>query len=83
MGQDNEERNFGPQPLDKIMTDLGMGNHRLVEVCREPLTHKAVQRARKGRRLTPHMQRRIVEAFNLAAAPETPLQRPDLFSYKA
>ncbi len=83
MGQDIEERNFGPQPLDKIMTDLGLGNHALVAACKEPLTHKAVQRARKGRRLTPHMQRRIVDAFNLATTPETPLQRPDLFSYQS
>ena len=34
--------------------------------CEEPLTHKAVQRARKGRRLTKHMQRRVTAALNKA-----------------
>lgn len=80
------ERNLGIQPLDAILTGLGLGNHALVAASPQPLTHKAVQRARKGRRLTPHMQRRIAEALLRAAAsagraPESPWTPRELFSY--
>lgn len=54
----------GPQPLDAVLTELAVSNHDLVAACSEPLTHKAVQRARKGRRLTPRMKVRITEALN-------------------
>jgi hypothetical protein len=62
------ERNLGAQPLDALLTGLGLDNHDLVAASPQPLTHKAVQRGRKGRRLTPHMQRRIAEALGRAAA---------------
>ena len=60
------ERNLGIQPLDAILTEHSLGNHDIVTACDEPLTHKAVQRARKGRRITKHMQRRITAALNKA-----------------
>ena len=84
MGQDPDARNFGPQPLDKIMTDLGLDNHDLVTASREPLTHKAVQRARKGRRLTNRMQLRIAEALTRASPPppDSPWKLSDLFNYR-
>lgn len=69
-GEDNTEqtntleRNLGVQPLDAILLELGIGNHDLVAKCGEGLTHKAVQRARKGRRLTPRMKVRITETLN-------------------
>lgn len=66
MGQDEIERNMGVQPLDGIMAEHALGNHDLVNACEEPITHKAVQRARKGRRLTKHMQRRVADALNRA-----------------
>ncbi|MFM7604813.1 MAG: hypothetical protein ACKO8Z_06395 [Prosthecobacter sp.] len=66
MVQDEIERNMGVQPLDGIMLEHSLGNHDLVNVSEEPITHKAVQRARRGRRLTKHMQRRMVEALNRA-----------------
>jgi len=62
------ERNLGIQPLDAILTEHSLGNHDIVTACEEPLTHKAVQRARKGRRITKHMQRRITAALNKAVA---------------
>ncbi len=78
--------NLGVQPLDAIMNQLGLANHDLAEASAEPLTHKTVQRARKGRRLTPPMQLRVVEALNQAAvARGKPIERPwlkgDLFNY--
>lgn len=66
MGQDEIERNLGVQPLDGIMAEHGLDNHDLVSASKEPMTHKAVQRARKGRRLTKHMKLRMAEALNKA-----------------
>jgi hypothetical protein len=59
-----KQLDHGPQPLDAILTELELTNHELVAASTEPLTHKAVQRARKGRRLTPKMKVRITEALN-------------------
>jgi hypothetical protein len=83
---DAPERNLGPQPLDALMTGNGLDNHALVAASPEPLTHKAVQRARKGRRLTPHMKLRIAAAVNRAliangTPPEKELFVRDLFTY--
>ncbi len=80
------ERNFGAQPLDALMLQLGLDNHALVAASPAPLTHKAVQRARKGRRLTPHMRQRIADALfraaqAQAAAPERPWYPRELFNY--
>lgn len=86
MGQDEIERNMGVQPLDAIMTTHGLGNHDLVTASTEPMTHKAVQRARKGRRLTKHMKQRMADALNRVvtlkgAAPDKPWAVADLFTY--
>ncbi|TDU73181.1 hypothetical protein EI77_01649 [Prosthecobacter fusiformis] len=80
------ERNLGPQPLDSLMTEAGLDNHALVSASSEPMTHKAVQRARKGRRLTTHMQRRMATALNKALTihgtpPEREWTMKDLFTY--
>jgi hypothetical protein len=86
MGQDEIERNMGVQPLDGIMAEHALGNHDLVAVSQEPMTHKAVQRARKGRRLTKHMQQRMVTALTQAVTLQgKTLDQPwavsDLFTY--
>ena len=60
--------NFGPQPLDALMTELGIGNHALVAASTDQLTHKQVQKARKGRRLSPKLQRKVAAAFKAAIA---------------
>ena len=88
MGQDEIERNMGVQPLDGIMAEHALGNHDLVNACEEPITHKAVQRARKGRRLTKHMQRRVADAMNRAVTlqgktVERAWEVSDLFTYWA
>ncbi len=83
----DQELNLGEQPLHALLLELGLSNHDLVNASAEPLTHKAVQRARKGRRLTPHMRRRIAAALNRAAqlrekAPEgRDWKVADLFNY--
>lgn len=80
------ERNFGPQPLEALLAEHSLGNHDLVAASEEPLTHKAIQRARKGRRLTPHMRRRVAVALNKAVSLQgKTLEREygveDLFNY--
>ncbi len=84
--ENGNERNLGVQPLDALMTAHEVDNHALVAASKEPMTHKAVQRARKGRKLTPHMQRRMVAAFNevlkqRGSEESHPLR--ELFNYEA
>ncbi len=62
----SDTRELGPQPLDKLMSRLELDNHDLVAAAAEPLTHKMVQKGRKGRRLTPKIQCRILSALNRA-----------------
>jgi len=87
MGHEVEiERNMGVQPLDGIMIEHELGNHALVAASTEPMTHKAVQRARKGRRLTKHMKQRMADALNLLIKQKgVEIERPwvvkDLFTY--
>ena len=59
------ENELGPQPLDAMMEAWGFSNHEVVEVSTEQLTHKQVQRARSGRRLTLKMMQKVTRAFNV------------------
>ncbi len=79
-------RNFGKQPIEALMAEHGLGNHDVVAASEEPMTHKAVQRARNGRKLTPHMKRRMAAALNRAVTlqgktRETAWRVSDLFTY--
>ena len=57
-----------------------MENHALVAASADQLTHKQVQRARKGRRLTRNMQSKVTEAWRLATGGgET---AAELFTYR-
>ena len=71
---------LGTQPLDAVLTRLGLKNSDLVHVSTEQLTHKIVQKGRKGRRLTVRTKMKILKALNLASAEEkfTP---KNLFNY--
>ena len=48
------------------MKEWGLSNHDLVAVSTEQLTHKQVQKARKGRELTLKMKMKVARAFNVA-----------------
>lgn len=63
---DMEQRDLGPQPLDEIINNWGLGNHDLVEASPEQLTHKQVVRARNGRRLTLKMMMKTARTLNFA-----------------
>ena len=60
-----DERDLGVQPLDQMIDLWGIDNHDVVAVSTEQLTHKQVQKARKGRRLTLKMMQKVTRAFNV------------------
>jgi hypothetical protein len=62
----SEQRDFGDQPLIAVMERWGLDSHALVEASEEQLTHKQVQRARSGRRLTLKMMMKVARALNVA-----------------
>ena len=74
-------RDHGPQPLAALMEKHGLKPTDLVGASTEQLTHKMVARACKGRRLTPHVQRRVLAALNAKTGESYALG--DLFSYGA
>ena len=74
-------RDLGEQPIAKIMHELKLVPHDLVKNSRDQITHKMVARAIKGRRLTPHVQTKILNALNTSAQTEYSLK--DLFNYMA
>jgi len=71
----------GIQPIDKVLTDLGLKNSDLVENSTEQLTFKVVGKARKGRRITLNAQMKILNALNLTQD-EKYFELKDLFNYK-
>lgn len=62
----SDERDFGEQPLAALLDFCGLTHHDLVEVSPEQLTHKQVQRASQGRRLTLKMKQKLARTVNLA-----------------
>ncbi|MGY8639990.1 MAG: hypothetical protein ACKVJU_02720 [Verrucomicrobiales bacterium] len=79
MSDNTEIRDLGIQPVDGILSEAGIDNHAVVAASSEQLTHKQVQRARKGRRLTPKMKGKIARAVIAATGKE--LAESDLFTY--
>lgn len=73
---------LGVQPLDALMEEHGLNNHRLVAASGEHLTHKVVGKARRGRRLTVRGQKKVLDAFNRCVVMGEPLTLTDLFNYK-
>lgn len=71
----DETRDHGTQPLDLLLQRWGLDNHRLVEASTEQLSHKQVQKARKGRQLTLHMMMKTTRALNTAAIATVPKER--------
>lgn len=73
------DRDLGDQPITKIMALNGLKAHDLVACSAEQITHKMVSRAMKGRRLTPAVQSKILNALNKASKKSYLLK--DLFNY--
>lgn len=76
---DDFERNLGEQPIARILQELGLKPHQLVEASATPMTHKMVNRACKGRWLTAHTKNIVLAALNKASGRTFTL--PELFNY--
>lgn len=70
--EDSLTRDLGLQPLDAILDEIGLTNHQLVALSTEQLTHKQVQKARKGKRISVNIQRKILRALNARPVPPAP-----------
>ena len=75
-----EAHNLGIQPLDALMIRLKLTNHDLVAASANQLTHKVVAKGRKGRKLTPGAQKKILLAIQ-AARPEEKISLREIFTY--
>ena len=76
----DKDLELGIQPLDAIMEERGLKNHDLVAASKDGLTHKQVQKGRKGRRLTRHIQDKIVVALTVFTGVNYKLDQ--LFNYR-
>lgn len=82
---DGENRELGIQPLDALLQELRLENRDLVSASTEQLTHKQVQKARKGRRVTSNIQGKIRNAIEQAVAGRGEERRfalEELFNYR-
>jgi len=70
----------GIQPLDAVMQERRLKNHDLVAASKDGLTHKQVQKGRRGRRLTRNIQDKIVDALSVATGSSYSLDQ--LFNYR-
>jgi hypothetical protein len=76
---DNPGYDLGPQPIAKIMAEYGFKPADVVKNSTEQLTYKMVSRAIKGRRLTLHVQQKVLNAVNKASGKAYRIE--DLFNY--
>ncbi len=73
------ERNLGKQPIAQIMLELNLKSQDLVGISEEQITHKMVTRACKGRRLTPNVKSKILNALQAITKKEYSINK--LFNY--
>jgi Holliday junction resolvasome RuvABC ATP-dependent DNA helicase subunit len=79
----DEGMEAGVQPLDGLLSSLGLSNHDLVAAAGPGLlSHKMVAKARRGRKLTMRLQEKITRALNTAARREKPIRRDECFNYR-
>jgi len=76
---DDVVRNLGEQPIARLMAERGLKAQALVAASTEPITHKMVSRACKGRRLTPHVKIKVMNALNKVTDMNYGVK--DLFTY--
>lgn len=82
---DKNDREVGIQPLDAILNQKQLPNSALVEASTEQLTHKQVQKGRKGRKLSLNVQKKILTALNHLEKQQEGgqvYQLSDLFNYE-
>ena len=82
MSGKEKNREMGIQPLDSILSGEGIANSDLVEASTEQLTHKQVQKSRRGRWVTPNIQKKVLNALNSVMKPRgSTYALRDLFNY--
>lgn len=74
-----EQREHGTQPLAALMERWKLENHDLVEASPEQLTHKQIQRAKSGRRLTLKMMMKVARSLNIAIWNKLPKAEKETF----
>ena len=78
---------YGAQPIDALMAEHNLSNSSVVEASPQPITHKMINKARRGRRLSRKVQTKVLDAFNQAMTKihpgeDTPCYTfQDLFNY--
>ena len=73
------QRDLGIQPLAALLASYELESRHLVAASTEQLTHKMVNRASRGRRLSPRVMRKVQRALNSAAGADHELD--ELFNY--
>lgn len=72
----------GVQPLDGIMNEYELSNNDIVQASTEQLSHKIVNKARKGRRISIKLQVKITTALNIALDGDATFKRVQIFTYR-
>jgi hypothetical protein len=70
----------GQQPLDQFMDEADLKNNDLVKCSKEGLTHKQASKARKGRRITQRIQKKVLCAWNDLTGEKREID--ELFNYR-
>ena len=73
------KREFGEQPIARILVEAGLKPHDLVTASAVQMTHKMIARACKGRWLTPNTRAIVLAALNAATGKQ--YTQADLFTY--
>ncbi|MDD5428482.1 MAG: hypothetical protein PHI58_04515 [Candidatus Omnitrophica bacterium] len=73
------EIELGEQPIAKIIAEHKLKPHDIVAASTEQITHKMIAKAVKGRRLTPNVQQKVLNALNKLTGKKYSLK--DLFNY--
>lgn len=72
-------REHGDQPVTALMDAWSLSVHDMVDASPEQLTHKQVQRARKGRTLTLAMMQKMTRSLNIAIWYRLELEEREVF----
>jgi hypothetical protein len=73
------DKNRDEQAISRIMVASGLKPHDIVAHSDEQITHKMITRAMKGKRLTLHVQLKVLNALNKTVGKNYSLK--DLFPY--
>ena len=73
------ENDLGEQPIKPLIQENQLSHGDLVSSSTENITFKMITKACIGRRLTPHVKEKILNALNKASSKQFKIS--DLFNY--